>query len=370
MSERGPLARPGLAWLAGFVIATLFALLVATQNYLVLSRAGRAMPWAPLAVGELPVWYTWLALIPVVRRLVVRFPPLARPLGRNLVIHLTAALVGIMVMILVTTIVRWRIGGMIPPGMSFLNAVRAGYLRSFVAFIPIYAVLAAGVLAWNYYRDTQERAVKESRLEAALASARLESLRDQLHPHFLFNTLHAISALMAEDVGGARRMMRRLSELLRLSLEEGTHEVTLEEELRILDLYVEIQKIRFGDRLSVDYAIEPEVRQMFVPRMLLQPLVENAIKYSTSGQQPRGRVSIAAEGWNGDLRLRVRDNGPGFKEDRTSRNGGIGLSNTRARLEQLYGVDYAVDLINTAEGGALVEIRVPARATPRLEPEE
>lgn len=342
------------------------ALLIATQNFMVLGHAGRPIPWSTLAAGELPVWYIWLGLYPGIRLLALRYPPFGQGFWRNLGVHFMAALLSTLVMIVAVTAVRTQLEGLIPARFGFWDAVRSGFVRSFLVFLPIYGILVTGVLAWNFYQDAQVRALKESRLEAALASARLESLRDQIHPHFLFNTLHAISALMADDVSAARRMMRRLSELLRVALEETTHEVTLEEELRVLELYVEIQQIRFGDRLNVRYDIDPAARRMFVPRIVLQPLVENAIKHGTGGRVRKAVVVVHGELRGDELRLEVRDDGPGFSSSARPGRKGIGLSNTEARLEQLYGSEYALELENAAEGGAVVRLIMPARSTPRL----
>ena len=351
------------AILYGLAAATAMGLMIATQHYMILSGAGRAIPWWKLAGGELPVWYTWLALYPAIRRLALRFPPLANGVARwrNLGVHLAAALASTLVMIVVTNLVRGQIGGLLPAEYSFWESVRVGFAGSFIAFLPIYGIILMGMVAWRLYQDAQERQLKESRLEAALASARLESLRDQLHPHFLFNTLHAISALMAEDVSGARKMMRRLSELLRIALEDGTHEVPLDDELRILDLYVGIQKIRFGDRLTVRYEVDPAARPMLVPRLLLQPIVENAIKHGTGGTSPEAVVRVRAGVEAGGVVMDVVDNGPGFPQDDGPRRYGIGLTNTRDRLETLYGADFTLETVNAPEGGARVRIVVPAR---------
>ena len=355
-------------WAAGLAGATIIALLVATQNFVILQRAGSSIEWWALALGELPVWYAWLAMFPAVRFLALRFPPVGARSIRHVALHIGAAAVATVLMIAAATAVRIWIPGMVPPQLDYLEAVRRGSLGSFVLFLPIYGILVMGVLAVNYYRDTQERAMKESRLQAALVSARLDSLRDQLHPHFLFNTLHAVSALMAEDVPAARRMMRRLSELLRVTLEEGPHEVTLEDEIGILEMYVGIQKIRFGDRLAVDYRIQPEAKTVLVPRLLLQPLVENAIKHGTGTHGRQGRITVAGDLADGRLVLSVADNGPGFPVGAGPRSHGIGLSNTAARLEHLYGDHFSLELRNSDEGGAMIVITVPVR--PALPPKE
>lgn len=355
-------------WGIALIGATMVALLIATQNHYVLARAGRPMPWGTLALGELPVWYAWLAMSPAIIALTRRFPPLGARLWRNLALHLAAALAATLLMVIVTTAARLAFApALIPATMSFGEAVRRGFTNSFVVFLPIYGIIVAALLAFRFYRDTQARAMRESQLEAALARARLDSLRAQLHPHFLFNTLHAISALMGDDVVAARKMMRRLSELLRMSLEDGAHEVPLAEELSLLEQYVEIQRIRFGDRLDVRCDIAPEARRMHLPRLLLQPLVENAIKHGTAGHRERGEVSIEATAPDGRLRIRVRDNGRGLPAPDSPLTLGVGLRNTEARLRQLYGDDFALRLSNHPSGGAIVEVEMPGLESPRVD---
>ena len=371
MNQRNTLARAGGAatfdrvtsqrWALALAGTTAFALLVATQNALLLQRAGSEISWWTLAIGELPVWYAWLALFPAIRALAIRFPPIGRAFARNFLLHVVMALVSTLVMIAVATLVRMQIDGLIPPRYGYLDAVGRAFRGSFIVFLPVYGIIVTGVLAWNYYQDTQERTLQQSQLQAALASARLDALRDQLQPHFFFNSLHAVSALMSEDVPAARRMMRRLSELLRLTLEEGPHEVSLERELEILGMYVDIQEIRFGDRLEVEYRITPDTKTLLVPRFLLQPLVENSIKHGLATRGGAGRITVEAERSDEALHLCIRDDGPGFATGEGPRRHGIGLRNTKARLEHLYGADYSLKCENAADGGAMVLITVPAR---------
>jgi LytS/YehU family sensor histidine kinase len=228
-----------------------------------------------------------------------------------------------------------------------------------------FAILGFGE-ALRHYRAARAREVRESRLEARLAQAQLHALRGQLHPHFLFNTLHIISALMTREPHTARRMITRLSDLLRLSLEDdGRHEVTLEEELEFLDRYVDIQKQRFGERLEISYDVEPRARRVLVPRLLLQPLVENSIVHGLSRQEGIGRVNVLGRIADGVLRLAVLDNGPGIGATVTE---GIGLGNTRERLRQHYGDGAHFEIENRAEGGLVVRIMLPGRV--ENEPDE
>jgi two-component system, LytTR family, sensor kinase len=212
----------------------------------------------------------------------------------------------------------------------------------------------------SYHREVRERELAASQLRTQLAEAKLEVLKRQLHPHFLFNTLNSISVLMFENVAQANRMLLRLSELLRAGLtSDSPHEVSLERELSFLERYVDIERIRFGERLTVDIDVDPNTLGARVPNLLLQPLVENAIRYGVAAIDRPGTVAIRAEKQGSELRLQVRDDGPGLAKNAKR---GVGLSNTEARLRQLYGNDQRLELTSPNDGGVLVSIAIPFRA--------
>ena len=238
----------------------------------------------------------------------------------------------------------------------------------FVNQLLVYlAVLAAG-FARNYYLRDQRRQreavalhAQASQLEAQLAAARLDALRMQINPHFLFNTLHAISALVERDPAGVRRMIARLSELLRYTIESrGTDEVTLKDELDFLGRYIGIMEVRFQGQLQVTIEVPEALQEALVPNLILQPIVENALEHGASRAGGEGRVTIAAARDGDDLRLSVRDNGPGLL---AGGRAGVGLQNTRARLEQLYGDAAALSLSNGEEGGVAAVITLPFHTT-------
>ena len=214
--------------------------------------------------------------------------------------------------------------------------------------------------------------MRAAQLESQLAQAQLQALKMQIHPHFLFNTLNAISSLMHTDVEAADRMMTRLSDLLRLTLDGAAKQmVTLKEEMDYLDHYLEIEKIRFGDRLTVRLNIAPETLDARVPTLILQPLVENAIKHGIAPHAAAGRVEVTAQKKNGNLHLQVKDNGSGFdKSGERSFQEGLGISNTRLRLQKLYGTSFQFDISNGATEGAVVAVSFPfeAEGTSRLTP--
>jgi two-component system LytT family sensor kinase len=226
-------------------------------------------------------------------------------------------------------------------------------------YVPI--VLVAHAVA--YYRRFRERQLRASQLEAQLAKARLQALKSQLQPHFLFNTLHSISSLMLTDVPSADKMMSRLSDLLRMSFEDSdTHVTTLGRELEFVSVYLEIEQIRFEDRLNVVFDIAPDTLDAEVPHLLLQPLVENAVGHGISRISSGGKIRIAASHDERALHLLVRDNGPGLgNRDAPSSKAGLGLKATRERLETLFGNAQTLEVRSPAEGGAEAFVRIPFR---------
>jgi two-component system LytT family sensor kinase len=221
-----------------------------------------------------------------------------------------------------------------------------------------------------FYHESRERLLQESQLQAQLARAQLSLLQAQLHPHFLFNTLHAISTLMGRDITAARAMIVRLSELLRQAIESvDVQEVTLKQELEFIDNYLEIEKIRFQDRLTVQLEIEPLTLDALVPNLLLQPLVENAVRYGVAMQPGRGWVRIASSRVDDELLIEIEDSGPGLAPEPKPRREGIGHSNTRSRLSHMYNAAHKFDLISRPGKGLLISIAVPFQTASPFEGE-
>jgi sensor histidine kinase YesM len=217
-----------------------------------------------------------------------------------------------------------------------------------------------------FQERARERERRAAELEQRLTAARLQALQMQLNPHFLFNTLNAISSLMHQDVEAADRMLVRLSELLRRALDtRDRQEVPLREELAFLERYLEIEQTRFGARLTVQRSIDPRVLDAMVPNLVLQPLVENAIKHGIERQRKPGTIELGATESGGEVVLRVRDNGPGLAAEAArpnSKGHGIGVGNTRRRLEQLYGRRQELLMRDAEGGGTEVIVRLPYRA--------
>ena len=256
-----------------------------------------------------------------------------------------------------------------PPVTWRTGLVRLWFLDDLTIY---FAVLAAGIARdiFARYRARHDETVRltaeAARLQAQLAEARLEVLSAQLNPHFLFNTLHAVSSLVERDPRGVRRMIARLSELLRVTL-EGTNEqeISLARELQLLQLYLDIMQVRFQGRLVVDQKVDEDVMDALVPNFVLQPLVENAVMHGVSKVQGEGRIELRAHRKGDDVVITVRDNGPGFDASAPPRErtepgaGGVGLANTRARLQQLYGHTQRLSLVRATEGGTIAEIVLP-----------
>jgi signal transduction histidine kinase len=313
--------------------------------------------------------YLWAALTPVLFWLTSRYSlERANRIGR---IALFVG-VGILIAMLVEALVAYLRFEVFPIPMrrrplSFnplFGLTRLFWLDDLMVYV---AVVAAG-FARDYFRRYEARHAEATRLRAQaaelhaqLAEARLAALRTQLDPHFLFNTLHAISSLVERDPRGVRRMIARLSELLRTSLEEGDEqEAPLEKELAFLNRYLEIMQIRFQGRLDVDTQVDLGVIDALVPTLVLQPLVENAVKHGVSKLSGPGRIEIRARRSGDDrLVLSVCDNGPGLGPS-GARDEGVGLANTRARLAQLYGTDQSLTLGPGPNGiGVVAEVTLP-----------
>lgn len=323
------------------------------------------MGWPASLYIELSYAYAAGALSPLVILLARRFPPKRPNLPRNLAIHVVATFAFSLV-----ASFAW----------DFLNSrgpFSGGHFSFSKVFYPIDWGLDFGVLLYwlivfvyyavDYYTRYEAGLVETADLNAQLAHAQLQALKMQLHPHFLFNTLHAISELIHEDPAVAERMVVGLSQLLRLSIETSSDvEVPLEQELRFVELYLDIERTRFEARLQVQLEIEDGLRDALVPNLILQPLLENSIKHGISNRHEGGVIVLKAQKENDVLVLSVRDNGGGMP---ARSNGdyreGIGLGTTRARLEKLYGGRQSLYFIRRPSAGVEVIIRLPYKVRSR-----
>jgi LytS/YehU family sensor histidine kinase len=237
-------------------------------------------------------------------------------------------------------------------------------------FLWVYWAVIGVVHAWRYHQKYRERELQAAELTGQLAQSQLQLLKMQLQPHFLFNTLHTISALMHKDVELADEMMVQFADLLRITLDDSqTHEVPLRQELEFVTTYLKIEQARLGARLDVRLDIDPQARDALVPNLLLQPLVENAIRHGIAPRVQGGRLVIRARRAGPLLEVRIENDGPGLAEDFPARaRTGLGLANTRARLQGLYGEAHQFDLTGRPEGGVVAALTIPFRGEADEEP--
>jgi len=237
--------------------------------------------------------------------------------------------------------------------------MRYRYPMEFAQHVLLFWFALGAIYAFDSYREARDRQVASADLEARLAEAQLQNLQLQLQPHFLFNALNTISSVMYDDVRRADTMLARLSDLLRRTLQTGhSQEVPLEEELALVKSYIAIMEERFGDDLQVEFVVDPHIVRTLVPQLILQPLVENAMRHGRNPQAPKLILCIAATQENTDLLLRVQDNGLGMAVDASDQLvKGIGLSNTEQRLLSLYGERQQMLLENV--NGLRITIRLP-----------
>jgi len=373
-SDRVPLRRVDLLLILGFW--TFIAVLTAVNG--LSDPRGRGLqpvlPSAPLAIALIES-VLWTVITPFVFWLVSRYGMERTTRAGRIVLFLV---VGIALAILVDyTVSYFRFEVLFVPRRPlpfdlepFARVRRLWFMNELIIYFAILGAAFARDLFLRY-RSRREEATQlqahAAHLQAQLADARLAALQAQINPHFLFNTLHAMSALVERDPKGVRRMIARLSELLRTTLEGASEpEVTLGQEMTFLKRYLEIMQIRFQGRLDVDIRVGSELESALVPNLILQPLVENALKHGVGKYEGVGRITIEARREGEQLKLWVSDNGPGIQATPESTGGGVGLRNTRARLEQLYAGAQSLVLQPLAEGGVRVEIQLPYHSSSDL----
>jgi two-component system LytT family sensor kinase len=346
-----------------FALCTALALSESVSSYFSLMKMGRAIPWSQCLRQPFKMWYAFGLFSFGIVWLCNRIRLEAGQVRRWIAKHLAASLAFSLVFV---TFVAWLIAGerSVYDGsvLKFSYLLTKFAIGDTVWFLMLYWVVVLGHLGWTSYHASVERERQAATLATELVQARLQALRMQINPHFFFNTLNTISALIHDDPHAADRMVARLSELLRRTLDRAdTQEVPLREELDFLRRYLEIEQTRFGERLTVNIQVEPGTEDLLVPFLLLQPLVENAIRHGIEPREEPGHVEIRARRDGGRLELRVKDNGDGLPAEPARE--GIGLTNTRSRLMHLYDEEASFELTNLPGGGLEVRIRLPARAT-------
>lgn len=303
----------------------------------------------------------WAASTPPVLWLARTFQIPRKQWLDGLLFHMPAGLIFSLGHLLIYVFVTASLERGNPPGSfdELLGDFQPVFISNFAWWSLVYWTILISCYAIDYYSRYQEAAIRESRLETELARAELQALKMQLHPHFLFNTLNSISALMHDEPALADRMIARLGEFLRITLSNsGLQETSLGEELRFLECYLDIERIRFQDRLRTKIEVDPRVAEARVPNLLLQPIVENAIRHGIAPSRTGGEISINAARSDGRLAIEVRDNGQGLRPGGDP-SSGLGLANTRARLRHIYGEEQKLELSEPPGGGLLVRIEIP-----------
>ena len=385
--------RPALIWGISFGVWT-FVSLAATATIYEMYHLGRGgMSLGQVAMMEFSQVLTYAPLTPFAYAFALRYPIQRENWLRRSLAHLCAGILFTIAHIALRAATpygyydpvykEWGSGLWNSHLHQFRNplvTLRSAFLAGVVddttsVYLPV--VIVAHAI--SYYRRFQERELRATQLQGQLAKAHLQSLKNQLQPHFLFNTLHSISALMLTDVVAADRMMTSLSDLLRLSLDGNETQITiLAREIEFLQVYLDIEKTRFQDRLCVVYDIAPECLDAQVPHLLLQPIVENAVRHGISKRSSPGEIRVVARHDGQSLYLHVRDNGPGWAQRRDAEiepdddrsKHGLGLGLTRERLLALYGSEHNCELRNLPEGGAEVTLRIPFDVAVQAPPEE
>ncbi len=329
-------------------------------------------PWIAIAPMYFVAYAFWGPFFtPIAAWLAHRFPLERGKWVRSVLVHILAAPCVSLFHGVITTLLNPWVWPDMTRKESFSHAFQRSFFMSVSDDLFIYFTVVFVVQGWMYYRRYRDRELRTSVLEAQLARAQLQALKVQLHPHFLFNTLNSVSELMHYDVRVAERVITRLSDLLRITLENiGTQEVSLRDELEFVKGYLEIEQTRFHDRLKITYDLAPETLDASVPNLLLQPIVENAVRHGISKRSQDGLIWINSEKIDDRIVLTVRDNGPGLKSNGHSpaANFGIGLSTTRARLEGLYNKNHSLILNNLPEGGLEVRIEIPYHSSTAPQP--
>jgi hypothetical protein len=335
-------------WTAVLAGWTLLVIVFAVSSSLTYALTYQPPRWRYTMTMAATEWYVWAAFTPLVAWLSRRLRVSRSRWWRLLAL----ALIGAPIAFIKVTVTR-ALRGMSEGGEAYFQ------ITDLAAQYLIFWGIVGATHAWLYYRDVQDRELRTSQLEAQLAQTRLQMLSMQLQPHFLFNTLNTIAELVHQQPDAAERMIGDLSHLLRESLHAGLVErVPIEQELSLLDRYIDIQRARFGDRLTVTIVVDPTANDALIPSLLLQPLVENSIKHGIGSRAGAGHVAIVITRIGETISIEIRDDGRGLGPAPVKE--GLGLGNCRSRLQALCGEgNYRLEIANGHGGGAVVRLELP-----------
>lgn len=348
--------RNGLILLGIFSLVGLFT---SIPVWFFIDQHGDSQSKTKFLLSNFTQWYVWALLTPGIYRISKSIPIRAQHLLQDILSNIAVSLLFVIGKSFLDGLLAFGMGAIPHPNPTLAGEIffRLTSPISFMVFV-IYWMIMAVIYILQYKQKLQEQEVASSQLQAQLAQAQLNALKMQLQPHFLFNTLNSISSLLRENVEAADEMIIHLSDMLRYSLNTlSILEVALREEITFLQHYLDIEKIRFQDRLQTEFDIDSTAMNAMVPSMLLQPLVENSIRHGIAKQSAPGKVSISAKRRDDRLEITVLDTGNSFSSCQEGE--GIGLSNTRMRLEKLYGNEASLQMDRTANQETVVRISIP-----------
>lgn len=354
--------------LGGLGVAAVLGAIGSGEHHLSMLQHGGDPTIAHALKMGMPYWFIWILLAPLIIWFVERVPLEGEWTVAKVSLHLVVAIAVTMLHSMIQSLVTFAFGiiHFSTPATLAIGLV-VGALRSLTFDLPAYGSILGLLYAAGYYRRFRERERAAAALAVQLAQTQLEALRNQLNPHFFFNAMNSVAMLVrAKRNDEAVRALAGLSELMRYVLQEHpAAEVPLTEELGFLERYLAIERVRFEDRLRVVVIVAPGTGEAWVPNLLLQPLVENAIRHGIGRRAAAGLVEIAAAREGDHLLLTVRDDGPGLDDTRTPVPGpGVGLRNIRERLSRLYGGDQSFDLQEAEGGGVMARVTLPFRTRP------
>jgi two-component system, LytTR family, sensor kinase len=354
-------------WILILCAWTIVGLLFTVREIVVAKAHGGHVSWVIVGTIELVYWNVWAACTPLVIALAKRFPLTGPRFASHIATHtVTSFMMALLGSVTAYFLSRGLLGllfRMTDPGaLRLLSTFTVSVLSMSFTGVLTYWLVVGLYQSVHFYQAAMERQTRAAQLETQLSHAELENLKSQLHPHFLFNSLHTIGVLMQEDVDAASHLLVSLGDLLRMALERRENEITLQSELEFVSKYLEIEQTRFHDRLKVHMDVPTDLLGIYVPSLALQPLVENAIKHGISVDSAAGRLEIAAQRNNGRVSLRVRDDGPGPAPGSRLRFG-VGLNNVQSRLKQLYGEESSLELTRGDGRGCEAIITIPLRSS-------
>jgi two-component system LytT family sensor kinase len=343
-----------------FAVWTVVALMATQTSAFAVTRTGRSFDWTPVFTSQLTSCFLWAAFTPFLLALGRRFRIERGVWPVSVSLHLAVGVV-----LTVLDVYSWKLEApyIRPGGMISTTPVIVEVARQLVLDLGWYFIIVALAHAEHYAAVSRVETVRRAQLQSQLDAARLDALQSQLRPHFLFNTLTTIAEQVYGDPAGADTMITRLSRLLRSSfVDPEVQEVTLRQELELLQCYLDIARVRFRERLTIDFDIHPNALDAFVPRFLLQPLAENALQHGIEPAEAGGRLELLVRAHQEIMTLELHDDGVGLAAGAVRH--GTGLRNTRERLAHLYGDAAHLEIMSRPAGGTTVRVTLPFRREP------